>query len=104
MANLPKIYILLSACPAGPGGQDVLGHALAEDGHCLASHWSSTEAFGCHDMGLTSDWKHDNYKEHYPDGYELVQVENDKDAGWLPAFEKNQALKKAAEERGEPND
>jgi len=27
-------------------------------------------------MGITSDWHHEEYKKHYPDGFELVWVEN----------------------------
>lgn len=49
----------------------------------IASHWSSNEAWCMHDMGITSDWKHDIYKELYPNGYELIWLgcfDSDKDA------------------------
>ena len=67
-----KIYIFKS----GQLQNDVIGMALSEDGYELASHLSSNIDFLKHDMGLTSKWKHDTYKEHYPDGYELVWVED----------------------------
>lgn len=51
-------------------GYDVV--ALSEGGKPLAGHISSTEWYAKHDIGMTSDWKHDKYKEEYPDGYELI--------------------------------
>jgi hypothetical protein len=53
--------------------------ALAEDGNCIANHTSSNMTFAKHDIGITSDWKHDIYKEHYPNGYELVWLETNED-------------------------
>ncbi len=98
--QLPKIYIVMK--PAGPHDHDVASYAMAEDGHKLASYWSSSAGWARHDIGLTSNSKHDNYKEHYPDGYELVEVEDLTDAGYMAALEKNQALRKAHEESEEP--
>jgi hypothetical protein len=46
---------------------------------------SSSDGFAHHDIGLTSDWKHDKYKERYPDGYELVWVDAPKDSADLMA-------------------
>lgn len=43
----------------------------------ITNHLSSGETWCKHDMGITSDWKHDIYNEMYPDGYELV---------WLGCF------------------
>jgi hypothetical protein len=81
----PKIF--LWCVPAsGWGPSDVIGYALAEDGTGLASHLSSNELFSKHDMGLTSDWKHKTYKEHYPDGFELVWID-DAERGGNPEFE-----------------
>jgi len=54
---------------------DVIGYALAEDGVCIASHFSSGCNWSKHDMGITSDWHHDSYKKHYPDGYELEWID-----------------------------
>lgn len=75
-----------------PGG-DVLGCALAENGHCLAEHLSSSVSFAKHDMGLTSDWKHEYYTAHAPDGYELEWVDEPKaDARWQAALALNKQL------------
>lgn len=70
----PKIYLF--SLPGGFEPTDVIGYALAEDGHCICSHLSSNVQWAKHDMGLTSDWKHDHYNEHYPDGYELIWVDD----------------------------
>lgn len=53
---------------------DVIGFAVAEDGTGLAQHLSSSESFSQHDMGITSNWKHETYDKHYPDGYELKWI------------------------------
>jgi hypothetical protein len=49
--------------------------ALSEDGHFLAGHTSSDVYWAKHDIGITSDWKHDLYAAHYPHGYDLVWVD-----------------------------
>jgi hypothetical protein len=66
-----KIYVSYS-----PYGNDVIAAALCEDGTRLASHLSSNVAFSQYDMGLTSERKHPLYKEHCPEGYELVWVDD----------------------------
>lgn len=66
----PKIYAFSNTLTGGDG-QAV---ALAEDGTILATHWCSNETWVPHDLGVTSDWKHDQYRAHYPDGYEVVFV------------------------------
>jgi len=74
---------------------DVIGCALAENGKCLTSHYSSGIEFSKHDMGLTSEWKHDIYEKEYPDGYELewVECENlDTHEGFQAAFKLYQEL------------
>lgn len=48
--------------------------AIAEDGTALGGHLSSNEGFARHDMGVTSDWKHEGYRAHYPAGFEVVWV------------------------------
>lgn len=73
--------IIRDAEPCG----DVSGYAVdrlvEEDGETrlgvIASHWSSGEHWCMHDMGITSNWKHDIYESMYPDGYELI---------WLGCF------------------
>jgi len=108
MEKKPKIYLYCihigtgSGCVGGstPGG-DVIGFALAEDGTCLTSHYSSNESFSKHDIGLTSNWKHEIYEEHYPDGFELEWIEESKyseHTGFLKAFENNKVRTKPKEE------
>lgn len=77
---------------------DTIGYALAEDGECLASHWSSGVNWSKHDMGLTSDWKHDIYAKKYPDGYDLVWIDYgdlDNHEDCQKAYQLNQKLKNA---------
>lgn len=77
---------------------DVIGFAMTEDGRGLASHLSSGTEWAKHDMGVTSNWKHDHYSKHCPDGYELVWID---DPGvsdeWKTAFELNKKHKVEAE-------
>jgi hypothetical protein len=70
------------------GDSDVSVIAVAEDGHVLARHVSSSEGWAQHDIGIGSEWKHDKYREHYPDGYELVWGEPPPEV-----IERNQALR-----------
>lgn len=96
---MKKIYLYCVPLGTGSGnvqdstvGGDVMGYALAEDGKCLASHLSSDKWFSQHDLGLTSDWKHDKYNAHYPDGFELEWVDDpDVHEGWKKAFQLNTA-------------
>ena len=75
-AKKTKIYLYCVDYCWGRGHNDVIGYALTEDGVGLASHLSSNREWAQHDMGLTSDWKHDHYAEHCPDGYELEWVDD----------------------------
>lgn len=85
-----KIYVYITS--TWQGG-DVLAEALAEDGHGLGSHLSSNRSWAKHDMGLTSDWHHDVYRRHCPDGYELEWVDDPANhAGVAAAIAKNRAL------------
>ena len=74
MADKPKIYGFVN------GGSPGLYHveALSEDGRFLAGHICSHPAYGPHDIGVTSDWKHDTYAKHYPGGFEVVWVDDPK--------------------------
>lgn len=64
---------------------DVMGYAVdglvRDQGEVkmsvIAQHCSSGMTWCKHDMGITSDWKHDIYDAMYPDGYELA---------WLGCF------------------
>ena len=88
-----KIYCFINS--SSPSFIHVV--ALGDDGKVLAGHSSSTEGWAKHDIGITSDWKHDSYKEHFPDGYELEWVDS-KDVktheGLQKAIEINNALSK----------
>jgi len=57
--------------------------AIAEDGTCVAQHGCSSEVFMKHDLGITTNRKHDNYDAHYGEGnWELewvADVPNHKD-------------------------
>jgi hypothetical protein len=69
--------------------------ALADDGRCVAGHLSSNIHFAIHDIGITSDWKHDIYKELFPDGYELEWIDEkdlDDHVGLQAACELNRLL------------
>lgn len=86
-----KIYVFINS---GKGTDWIVGMAMAEDGTFIASHVSSHYQWFRHDMGLTSDWKHEHYKKQYPDGYELVEVEDPRNhEGLQAAYKLNQAMK-----------
>jgi len=93
-----KIYLACFATGRGSGrvhgssvGGDVMGYALAEDGHGLTSHYSSNKEFSKHDLGLTSNWKHDVYAKYYPEGFELVWIDDpDNSEEWKKVYSLNQ--------------
>jgi hypothetical protein len=88
--QLPKIFCFIH----GVNNIGCFPVALAEDGEALAGHCSSNVGFARHDIGFTSDWKHDEYSKHYPNGYELVWLDDNdrKDAEFLQACENNSRL------------
>lgn len=89
-----KIYCFINS--GSVGWYSVVG--LAEDGHCLSGHLSSDEYWARHDIGITSNWKHEEYKKHYPDGYELVWLDEPmEDEGFRISAELNEKLGKEAE-------
>lgn len=74
----PKIFAFING--GSPGWYS--GAAIAEDGTVLpASHVSSSPGWARHDMGANgqSEWKHDVYAAHYPDGFQVEWVENVKE-------------------------
>lgn len=88
---MKKIYCFLNGC--GPMGCTV--EALAEDGEVVAVHFSSNESWAKHDIGLTSNWKHEYYKAKYPEGYELVWLDSkqlDTHEGFQTALKLNAQL------------
>lgn len=75
--------------------------ALCEDGHCLAGHLSSHKEWAKHDIGITSDWKHDKYKEHCPEGYKLIWVDSPEENPDIEAaYKLNQEIGEAEKNKG----
>lgn len=68
--------------------------AIADDGHCLAGHLCSDEAFMDHDMGITSNWKHDAYNARFGEGNWVLEWVPDPNnhAGLEAAYALNQQL------------
>jgi hypothetical protein len=88
--KLPKIFCFIQA--VNQFGYIVM--AIAEDGEVLAEHCSSSEGYAKHDIGVNSNWKHDEYKKKYPHGYELEWLNTDQlgtHAGFQKAVELNNA-------------
>lgn len=70
----PKIYIWCNRCQ--PEWHCAM--AMAEDGTVLAQHVSSCHRWLRHDMGVErSKWKHEEYDKHYPDGWEIIYLEDE---------------------------
>jgi len=66
-----KIYCFINS---GKNTDWVITCALCEDGHALGGHCSSNNYFAKSD--IMGEWKHDAYKKHCPDGFELVWIED----------------------------
>ena len=89
----PEIYISYERAP-GWGPTEVYAFALAEDGTGLGGHLCSDPSWVSHDMGISSDWHHTDYDEHYPNGYTLVFLkpeELDTHENFQKAYKINQA-------------
>ena len=59
------------------GGGDGIAYAMAEDGTVLGSHWCSHESYVPNDLGVIEGSRpdrHEDYKKHYPNGYEMEFV------------------------------
>ena len=73
---------------------------LSEDGESLGSHACSAEGYMPHDLGMLAGSRpdrHETFREHYPDGYELEWVDDPRNhEGLMAAYELNQAMAKAA--------
>jgi hypothetical protein len=78
----PRIYCWINS---GAGTEWVMSVALAEDGACLGQHCSSSDGFARMDIGYVEPLgpvsgpgqeKRRRFAEHYPDGYELVWVDD----------------------------
>jgi len=99
--NKPKIYCFSNVV----GGGDGIALALAEDGNVLGSHWCSNECYVSQDLGVAEGYRpdrHETYKEHYPDGYEMEFVPARNvltHPGLKLAFKRNQELGELEKEK-----
>lgn len=66
----PKIFIYC----VFQQGTGYIGQALAEDGHGLGNHISSGPHFS--KMDMSNKYHQQEYIEYYPDGYELIWIED----------------------------
>lgn len=66
-----KIFIFCNSCAP----QWHHATSLSEDGVFLAGHICSDHLYIPHDMGMTSNWKHETYNKYAPEGWELVLTE-----------------------------
>lgn len=76
--------------------------AVADDGHSLAHHICSHEAYMRHDLGMDgSTWKHDKYDEHFGAGkWQLEWVDDPKThAGLEEAYRLNGEVSASAREK-----
>lgn len=90
----PKIFAFIN----GGGGDMLMAAAISEDGYGLSGHCSSSIGWAKHDMGIGSDWKHDEYTKHYPQGWELEWVDNPRNhAGVMKAVALHNARHDALE-------
>lgn len=101
----PRIYAFSNV----RGGGDGIAYAMAEDGTVLGSHWCSSEGYVRHDLGVTEGSRpdrHETYREHYPDGYEMEFVPASQvlaHPGLKRAFELNNAQAEAAKRAESPS-
>jgi hypothetical protein len=85
------------------GGRDGIAYAIGDDGVVLGSHWCSHEFYVPHDLGVLEGARpdrHETYKKHFPNGYEMEFVRNadfDTHEGLREALRLNQLLKKENE-------
>lgn len=65
-------------CFCLPSGRDVIAYAVteAEPGDVVESHYSSNVDFAKYDIGIHSERKHDTYRREFPNGYELVWIDD----------------------------
>lgn len=91
MEEKMKIYCAVAG-KYGSGDLQVV--ALAEDGEFVAGHMSSSVAWAKNDIGITSTRKHEHYQKEYPQGFELIWIDDiENDDRWKEAYAKNQAIR-----------
>lgn len=76
--NSQSVIIYASCQPAqGVFEGDVIAFAVTEDGRHLASHLSSNSDYAKHDIGITSNWKHEHYDKVLGKGnWKIVWIDN----------------------------
>lgn len=79
------IYVFCNGCL---GSDWHNAAALSDEGLFLEGHVCSSHAWIPHDMGETSLWKHETYRAAYPDGFEVVYIEDVKDPRLAAAYAK----------------
>lgn len=87
-----KIYCFSNVVGGGEG----VAYAIGDDGVILGSHWCSHESYVPQDLGVIEGSRPDRhkiYREHFPNGYEMVFVpssEVETHEGLQEAFRLNQ--------------
>ena len=106
--DTPKHKIFCFNNGGSPGWYSAV--AIGDDGVCVAVHCCSREGYMSHDLGITSDWKHELYNAQYGEGnWELEwvhteQVKDNSHAGLMEALRLNQLQADLAKEKeGEPD-
>ena len=71
--------------------------AIGDDGVVVAGHICSDEYYMEHDLGITSNWKHEKYDAHFGKGNWKLEWVSDplNHEGCKAAFDKNVELAKA---------
>lgn len=107
-ATMNKIFVFINLTVSQ--NERVISYeslALAEDGYFVGAGFHSSVEWLKHDMGVTSTQKHDQYQEHYPEGFIVEYVEPDENESTLyhselrAAYEKHDLLCKTY---GDPRD
>ena len=80
-----KIYCFVNS-GAGTSDQEVV--AVCECGDGLAGHLSSSKSWAMHDIGVTSEWKHNHYQKHSVEKHSGEPFETE----WIDDPENHQAL------------
>lgn len=87
-----RIYCLINS----QNGRDEFNTiALCEDGETVGGHMSSSLGWAKHDIGIHSDWHHNDYLAHCPTGFTLIWIDENRvktDPGLLAAIEKRNAF------------
>ncbi len=105
MSDKPKIYVF----SAMENGREGVCYAMAQVGTVLGSHFCSSEGFAPGDLGVTEGFRpdrHETYKKHYPDGYEMEFIKasnHDNHVGLQEALKLNEVVI-AKLERDKDND